>query len=61
MGNGLYGGWILRNGRLGLLTALVPAPWEIESVAGINDAGVIIGQGYNPATGTRGAVVLTPP
>ena len=59
VGNGDRGGWVLVDRRLGVLSELVTG-WRIESTAGINNAGQIIGQGHNLATGQRGAVLLTP-
>lgn len=60
VGNGDFGAWVLRGGKVGLLSDLVTGPWRITAAAGINDAGVIIGKATNTETGESGAVVLTP-
>lgn len=60
VGNGDVGAWILRGGKLGLLSELVTGPWQITAAVGINDAGVIIAKAVDTGTGKSGAVILTP-
>jgi probable HAF family extracellular repeat protein len=48
------------DGTMTDLTTLIPAEWSLKSVAGINDAGEIVGVASLGKNGALHAVLLTP-
>jgi probable HAF family extracellular repeat protein len=60
--NGLSHAFLYSNGHMIDLNTLLPtnSGWELQSATGINDAGLIVGYGINPAGETH-AFLLHPP
>ena len=51
--------FLYSNGTMTDLNALIPSGWTLEQANAINDAGQIVGYGYNPQ-GQQDAFLLTP-